>query len=721
MMHGARQPAMSGPRDSRPRFWYALPVVVLFVWMAGAAVAVPRGISPAAAAAQPPGDGAISSPVSDREAQGLAEEVKKELLHAWGGYERDAWGHDELRPLSRTPRDWYGQSLMMTPVDALDTLIVMGLKEQADKARTLIDRDLSFDRDVYVKNFEITIRLLGGLLSSYELSGDKRLLELAQDLGERLLPVFSSPTGLPYVEVNLRTGKVRNASSNPAETGSLLLEFGKLSKLTGNPVYYDKAKRALVGTYQRRSAIGLIGDGIDVETGQWTGRESHVGSGIDSYYEYLWKCWKLFGDKDCLDMWNHSITAVNQYLADEANGELWYGQADMDTGKRTHTYYGGLDAFFPGLLAFSGDLERARRLHASSVQMWNLNGIEPEVFNYRTKQVEYAGYPLRPEIVESTYYLYHLTGDPRYRIIGRGLWRDFVKYCRSENGYAGLKSVITKEKRDGMESFLFAETFKYFYLLFASPNALDFDNVVFNTEAHPLRRLKPPGLAAGEQIGAAAPLVVQTADRKVSISIDTSAAPELQAWAQTKLAGTLALWYPQIAAMLPSDSFAAPTHVSITFKPQPGVAETDGTEVTGNSTWFRSQLEGEAVGAMIHEMVHVVQQYGGRDPEPFPGWLTEGIADYVRFFKFEPDYHGADDVWLKKQNPAKIRFDGAYRPTANFLDWVTRKYDPQLVVQLNVLARRGTYSEDFWKEKSGKTLGELGREWKQEKVGLLQP
>jgi mannosidase alpha-like ER degradation enhancer 2 len=720
MMRGARLLAANGTRDSCLRFWWALPVVVLSVWTVGAAGAASPETSPVTAAAQPD-NGANSSPVSDREARELAEEVKKELLHAWGGYERDAWGHDELRPLSGKPRDWYGESLMMTPVDALDTLIVMGLKEQADKARTLIDQGLSFDKDVYVKNFEITIRLLGGLLSSYELSGDKRLLALAQDLGNRLLPVFGSPTGLPYVEVNLRTGKARNASSNPAETGSLLLEFGKLSKLTGNPIYYDKAKRALVGTYQRRSAIGLVGDGIDVETGQWTGRESHISGGIDSYYEYLWKCWKLFGDKDCLDMWNHSITAANRYLADDANGELWYGQADMDTGKRTNTYYGALDAFFPGLLVFSGDLERARRLHASSVQMWNLNGIEPEVLNYRTKQVEYAGYPLRPEIIESTYYLYHLTGDPRYRIIGRGLWRDFVKYCRTENGYAGLKSVITKEKRDGMESFLFAETFKYFYLLFSPPGALDFEHIVFNTEAHPLRRLKAPGRAAIDPAGASAPLVVQTADRKVSISIDTSAAPELQEWAQTKLAGTLALWYPQIAAMLPSDSFAAPTHVNITFKPHPGVAETDGTEVTGNSTWFKSQLEGEAVGAMIHEMVHVVQQYGDRDPEPFPGWLTEGIADYVRFFKFEPDYHGADDVWLKKQNPAKVRFDGAYRQTANFLDWATNKYDPQLVVQLNVLARRGTYSENIWMEKSGKTLVELGREWHEEKAGLWQP
>jgi len=104
----------------------------------------------------------------------------------------------------------------MTPVDALDTMALMGLDDQAKEARELIDTRLSFDRDIYVKNFEITIRLLGGLLSDYELTHDKRLLFLAEDLGDRLLPAFGSPTGMPYVEVNLRTGKVRNPETNPA-------------------------------------------------------------------------------------------------------------------------------------------------------------------------------------------------------------------------------------------------------------------------------------------------------------------------------------------------------------------------------------------------------------------------------------------------------------------------------------------------------------------------
>ena len=331
--------------------------------------------------------------------------------------------------------------------------------------------------------------LLGGLLSSYQLTSDKRLLSLAEDLGNRLLPVFNSPTGMPYAYVNLRTGQTRGAVTNPAETGTLLLEFGTLSKLTGRPVFYEKAKRALVETFKRRSQLGLVGQSINVETGAWTNTDSHISGGIDSYYEYLWKCWLLFGDNDCRGMWEASIPAVNKYLADETRSGLWYGHAEMQTGKRTETTYGALDAFFPGLLALSGDLARARRLQASSFKMWDLHGIEPEILDYKTMHVIAGSYHLRPEIIESTYYLYHYTGDPEYRQKGEKLFDDFVKYCRTESGYAALADVTSKQQLDEMESFVLAETFKYFYLLFAPAETLEFDKVIFNTEAHPLRRI----------------------------------------------------------------------------------------------------------------------------------------------------------------------------------------------------------------------------------------
>jgi mannosidase alpha-like ER degradation enhancer 2 len=455
-----------------------------------------------------------AEPPLDRAA--LAARVRAEMLHAWRGYERYAWGHDELRPVSRTTRDWYAEPLLMTPVDALDTLLLMGLDDEAAKARALIVERLgvrggaarpatggtaagehgarpaggaaAFDLDLSVKTFEITIRMLGGLLSGWQMTGDPRLLRLADDLGTRLLPAFVSPTGMPYTFVNLKTGKTRGPRSNPAEIGTLLLEFGTLARATGKQVFYDRAKHAVVELYRRRSPLGLVGEEIDVETGRWTSRASHVGGGIDSYYEYLLKCWRLFGDADCGAMWRQSIGALNRYLADDAPTGFWYGQVDMLTGKRTATEFGALHAFFPAVLALGGDLGRARRLEASCFKMWNLHGIEPEVVDYRTMAVVEAGYPLRPEIVESAYYLRHYTRDPRYLEMGRTFLEGLLAHCRTDAGYTVLKNVVTKEKGDLMPSYFLAETLKYLYLIFGPDQALDFDQVIFNTEGHPLRR-----------------------------------------------------------------------------------------------------------------------------------------------------------------------------------------------------------------------------------------
>jgi len=419
----------------------------------------------------------------------LAAKTRAEFLHALDGYRKYAAGFDELLPLSKAGKNWHdGHTLLMTPVDALDTMLVMGLKKEADQARAELVKDLHFDQDIEVKNFEITIRILGGLLSSYQMTGDKRLLALADDLGTRLLPVFNSPTGMPYMFVNLKTGKTRGAVSNPAEIGTLVLEFGTLSKLTGKEIYFTKAKKALVELYKRRDPkTGLVGEGINVETGAWTSSASHVGGAIDSYYEYLAKCARLFGDPDCETMSRESLASVNRYLADDSPRGLWYGSADMTTGARTETTFGSLQAFFPSLLAFTGDLDRAKRLQDSAFRMWSLHGIEPESLDYKEMKVTGAGYQLRPEIVESAYYLYHYTQDPKYLAMGETILSDLIRHCRTEAGYTVLKDVVTKEKGDLMHSFFLAETLKYLYLLF-DPRAIDFDKIVFNTEAHPLRR-----------------------------------------------------------------------------------------------------------------------------------------------------------------------------------------------------------------------------------------
>jgi Glycosyl hydrolase family 47 len=424
----------------------------------------------------------------EKEKPELAEKVKDEFLHAWDAYKKYAWGHDELKLLSKSFHDWYGTSLLMTPVDAMDVMYIMGLKNEADSTEDYIAKNMSFDKDIFVKNFEITIRLLGGLLSTYQINHDKRLLNLAEDLGNRLLPVFNSPTGMPYMFVNLKTGEVRGKISNPAEIGTLLIEFGTLAKLTKDTVYYYEAKKALVELFNRRSSIGLVGSTINVETGEWIDSTSHISGGIDSYYEYLLKSWKLFGDKDCENMWKVSIAAVNKYLADDTKDGLWYRQVNMFSGKTISTYYGALDAFFPAVLTLAGDTSRAMRLQESSFKIWNLHGIEPEEINYTTMQVIDSGYHLRPEIIESAYYLYFFTHDNQYLEMGKTFLNDLIKYCRTDDGYSALKNVITKEKNDEMESYFLAETLKYLYLIFAPPETLNLNKVIFNTEAHPIRK-----------------------------------------------------------------------------------------------------------------------------------------------------------------------------------------------------------------------------------------
>jgi mannosidase alpha-like ER degradation enhancer 2 len=418
----------------------------------------------------------------------LADSVKAEFLHAWNGYKLYAWGHDDVRPLSHRPHDWFGRSLVLTPVDAFDTMVLMGLKDEAAEDKQLIIDSLSFDRDTEVQAFEIAIRLLGGLLAAYELDGDPRFLHKADDLGRRLLPIFRSSTGLPYRYVNLQSGAIRDSINNPAEIGTLLLEFGTLTRLTHDTTFYVKAKNAVTALFRRRSPIGLVGTWINSETGEWVDTSSHIDGAIDSYYEYLLKAAILFHDAECREMWDVSVEAINRYLADSSEGRLWYGEAGMTSGIRIGTRFGALQAFFPAVLCLAGDTARAARLEESCFAMWNLYGIEPEEIDYRTMKATASEYHLRPEIIESAYYLFHYTHDQKYQEMGETFFRKIRSVCRTKDAYAEVKNVATGEQADAMQSFFLAETLKYLYLLFAPETALSFDTFVFNTEAHPFRR-----------------------------------------------------------------------------------------------------------------------------------------------------------------------------------------------------------------------------------------
>ncbi|MHC1703827.1 MAG: glycoside hydrolase family 47 protein [Tenuifilaceae bacterium] len=416
-----------------------------------------------------------------------AEKIKTATSFAWKGYMQYAKGFDALKPISKQGENWYKTSLLMTPVDAFDTFTIMGLTSEAAEAKELILTSLNFDLDMDVQLFEINIRLLGGLLSAYELDGEKRFLDLAEDLCKRLLPAFNTKTGMPYRYVNLRTGAIRDSLNNPAEIGTCLLEFYKLSQLTGDSTYLKTAKKAVFEIYNRRSSIDLIGTVIDVTTGEWKNTECQIGARLDSYFEYLYKNWLLTGDKDFFNAWETHRKAIEKYLITETPNGTFLTRVDMNTGIETRPYYGALDAFYAGLLALSGDITNAQKIQKANFYMWTRFNIEPEVFNFKKDSVLYPNYPLRPENIESCFYLYRLTKDEIYLTMGKRMIDDIIDKCKTEVGFAAVKNVTTLELDDSMESFFFAETLKYSYLLFAPENTFDIQTSVFNTEAHPMK------------------------------------------------------------------------------------------------------------------------------------------------------------------------------------------------------------------------------------------
>lgn len=415
----------------------------------------------------------------------LAKEVKDETLRAWNAYKTYAWGHDELKPLTQSYADWYKAPLYISLIDAYSTLKIMGFENEANEIEQFVVDSLSFDKDIEVKTFEVIIRILGGLTSMYELSGNPDILVKAEDFGNRILPAFQSASGLPYYWVNLKTGAVHGDTINVAEAASNLIELGILSYYTQNPKYYQAAKKATCTIFNNRSEIGLIAQDIRVSSGEWLSTESHIGACTDSYFEYLYKGWLLFGDADLKQMWDKTLPPILKYVAEPSDTSLWFGLVNYKTGERTSNVVTLWDAYFPGLLALSGNLEPAIKSQKTWHALWIKNGLEPMVYDYQKKAILNPGYQLNPEIMESAFYLYYFTEDSLYQQMGKTYFDDLKKYCRTPLAYAQMKNVVTKEQDDAMPSFFFAETLKYLYLLFSNQQAINPETVVFNTEAHP--------------------------------------------------------------------------------------------------------------------------------------------------------------------------------------------------------------------------------------------
>lgn len=186
----------------------------------------------------------------------------------------------------------------------------------------------------------------------------------------------------------------------------------------------------------------------------------------------------------------------------------------------------------------------------------------------------------------------------------------------------------------------------------------------------------------------------------VEFLVDVSDAPEMKEWAE-RVARECERAYPMINEELKGEGYLPPHVVRLALKGRyRGVAMASGSRITGSVAYFKDHPDD--VGAMIHETVHVVQRYRGRDN---PSWLVEGVADYVRFFKYEPGKLG-------RINPDRAHYDQSYRVSAAFLAYLTEAYDTTIVRTLNTRMRAGQYEEGVFEELTGKTLPELDAEWR---------
>jgi hypothetical protein len=464
------------------------------------------------------------------------EEVKKVFLESWHDYEAHGWGKDVYHPITQAGENMGPKPLGWMIVDSLDTLILMKADDELERAKKWVKDDLDYRIDYNVNVFETTIRMLGGLLSAYHFKEDDVYLDKAVDLANALLGGFASDSGIPYASVNLETGEgvqshTDGGASSTAEVATLQLEFKYLALLTGEVLFWKKAEKVMQVLESNKPKDGLVPIHVNPSTGKYQGSVIRLGSRGDSYYEYLLKQYLQTNKKEEVywDMYRESVEGVKKHLVRKSGpskltfiGELELGLGGAFSPKMDHLvcFYGGLLALgatngisvkearkLPDWTAEKeSDFKLGEELTYTCYKMYKdvKTGLAPEivVFNEKTDaESDFYIKPLdrhnlqRPETVESLFYLYRLTGDVKYREYGYEIFQSFVKHGRHVNSngevsYTSLDDVTTipPQTRDNTESFWFAETLKYLYLLFDDSNLVPLDKYVFNTEAHPFPR-----------------------------------------------------------------------------------------------------------------------------------------------------------------------------------------------------------------------------------------
>uniref|UniRef100_A0A8D0B125 alpha-1,2-Mannosidase n=1 Tax=Salvator merianae TaxID=96440 RepID=A0A8D0B125_SALMN len=450
----------------------------------------------------------------DPETRSRRLKIKEMMKFAWDNYRQYALGKNELRPLSRNGHigNMFGGLRGATVVDALDTLYVMELQEEFQEAKDWVEKNFDLNVNGEASLFEVNIRYVGGLLAAFYLTGEEVFKSKALELGEKLLPAFNTPTGIPRGVINLGSGMSWNwgwasaGSSILAEFGSLHLEFLHLSELSGNPIYAEKVMNIRKVLNRIEKPQGLYPNFLSPVTGNWVQHHVSIGGLGDSFYEYLIKSWLMSGkqDAEAKMMYDNALEAIEKHLVKKSAGGLTY-IAEWRGGILDHKM-GHLACFSGGMIALGAEhaaeeqkkhytdlaAEITRTCHESYVRSDTRLG--PEAFRFDSGAEAVATrlsdryYILRPEVVESYLYMWRLTHDPKYRNWGWEAVQALEKYCRVEAGFSGIRDVYTTApSHDNMQqSFFLAETLKYLYLLFCEDDVLSFEDWIFNTEAHPL-------------------------------------------------------------------------------------------------------------------------------------------------------------------------------------------------------------------------------------------
>ncbi|CAG8726823.1 13817_t:CDS:2, partial [Cetraspora pellucida] len=428
-----------------------------------------------------------------------ANEIKNAFIYAFKGYKKYAWGHDELQPVTNTKSDNYN-GWGVTIIDSLDTMIIMGINY--NDSREFI-KNLEFTPkgrggSTKIKLFETVIRYLGGLLSAYELTKDELFLNKSIKLGNVLLPAFDTPTGIPTEMVDLVKKKGVPGVSILAEIGTLQLEFRRLSELSKNPIYLKKAQKVIDILQRKKTELpGLYPVFINPSTGNFATSKT-------SQYIDMW----ISAVKTTIEKLVY--TAKNfphlTYLAQWKNGKPYFEMGHL-------TCFAGGNFLLAGkFLNNTSLINLGRKVTATCYNTYigTNTMIGPEVFGWispngvtsrkvdRKQKAMYkkhgffvtdASYRLRPEVVESIFYAYRVTRDPKYQDWAWGIFKSINKFCKTSTGFSGLNNVtgLIRDWDNTQESFFLAETLKYLYLTFSNTNLISLDEWVFNTEAHPLR------------------------------------------------------------------------------------------------------------------------------------------------------------------------------------------------------------------------------------------